>query len=190
FCFGGEELRITQLFSADLGVAAQVWDSALCLCRYLEQQQCVFSGQRVIELGSGTGILGILAARLGAQVTLTDLPHTLPQLRHNVSANRPPQGWPGPPPEVRALCWGKDQGQFGQDWDVVLGADIVYLQDSFPQLLATLAHLCGGGATAYLAARMRAEHGAGQFFGELLPRIFQVELLQSHPESNINMYRA
>lgn len=38
---------------------------ALLLCRYLGEQSVELSGKRVIELGAGTGVVGILAARLG-----------------------------------------------------------------------------------------------------------------------------
>ncbi|MEQ2243847.1 hypothetical protein ILYODFUR_011038 [Ilyodon furcidens] len=60
----GEELRIKQLFGANLGVAAPVWEAALHLCRYLEDQSVELRGRRIIELGAGTGVVGILAARL------------------------------------------------------------------------------------------------------------------------------
>ncbi|KAJ8260183.1 hypothetical protein GJAV_G00178030 [Gymnothorax javanicus] len=110
--FSTEELKISQVFSANLGVAAPVWDAALFLCRYLDHLD--LKGKRVIELGAGTGIVGILAARLGAEVTLTDLPHAVPQLQKNVSANMPPSGWPCVAPTVCSLSWGLEQERFPQ----------------------------------------------------------------------------
>lgn len=89
----GEQLKITQVFGANLGVAAPVWEAvrarsghlikwirltfcfifltpdicaqAVHLCRYLEDQSVNLKGKRIIELGAGTGLVGILAARLG-----------------------------------------------------------------------------------------------------------------------------
>ncbi|EAW97073.1 EEF1A lysine methyltransferase 3 [Homo sapiens] len=66
FCFCGHVLTITQNFGSRLGVAARVWDAALSLCNYFESQNVDFRGKKVIELGAGTGIVGILAALQGA----------------------------------------------------------------------------------------------------------------------------
>ncbi|KAG9353444.1 hypothetical protein JZ751_018040 [Albula glossodonta] len=188
--FGSEELKISQVYGANLGVAAPVWDAALWLCRYFERPSFDLKGKRVIELGAGTGIVGILAARLGAEVTLTDLPHAVPQLQKNVSANKPPNGWPSVTPTVLPLTWGLDQGQFPSDWDLVVGADIVYLTETYPLLMDTLTHLCQEGATVYLSSKMRREHGTSDFHDNILPQRFDCQLMRRDHTQNINLYRA
>ena len=45
-------------------------------------------GRNCLELGAGTGIVGICAALLGAKVTLTDTASCLPLLRQNVEGHR------------------------------------------------------------------------------------------------------
>lgn len=79
---------------------------------------------------------------------------------------------------------------FPGDYDLVLGADIVYLEPTFPLLLGTLQHLCGPHGTIYLASKMREEHGTESFFQHLLPQHFQLELAQRDEDENVNIYRA
>ncbi|XP_064354516.1 EEF1A lysine methyltransferase 3 [Dromaius novaehollandiae] len=183
----GRDLRIAQHHGARLGVAAPVWEAALALCGYFEEQRLDFRGKSVIELGAGTGIVGIVAALLGGDVTITDLPVALEQIRENVQRNVP--ATLAPQPRVRALSWGLDHGAFPRGYDVVLGADIVYLPETFPLLLRTLRHLCGPRSVALLAAKMRREHGAGLFFETLLPQHFRTELVRRDAEQDINVYR-
>nr|XP_057911876.1 EEF1A lysine methyltransferase 3-like [Doryrhamphus excisus] len=186
----GQEVTIKQFFGANLGVAAPVWEAALQLCQYFEEHHMKWSGRRVIELGAGTGVVGIGAARLGADVTFTDLPVTLPSLEANICANMPSSGWPSSPPTVLPLSWGEDHKKFPSDWDLVLGADIVYLPETYPLLMETLEHLCKSKAELYLSAKMRKEHETPRFFEELLPLRFNVQLVHRDDNQNINIYRA
>ncbi|XP_041834653.1 EEF1A lysine methyltransferase 3-like [Melanotaenia boesemani] len=186
----GEELRIRQVFSANLGVAAPVWEAALHLCRYLEDQSVELKGRRIIELGAGTGVVGILAARLGADVTLTDLPLALPQLQANVSGNMPSSGWPSASPTVLPLSWGEDHLKFPSDWDLVLCADIIYLPETYPLLVETLVHLCKKETMVYLSSKMRKEHRTPYFYEEYLPSRFNVELVHRDVKQNNHIYKA
>ncbi|KAK1151052.1 EEF1A lysine methyltransferase 3-like [Acipenser oxyrinchus oxyrinchus] len=185
--FSGQELKITQTFSSNLGVAGPVWEAAVSLCQYFEEKKFDFTGKRVLELGAGTGIVGILVALLGGDVTITDLPTALKQIQLNVSSNMPAgcRNFP----RVRALAWGKDHHDFPSDYDLVLGADIVYLQDTYPALLRTLDHLCGEGTTVYLSSKMRREHGAVVFYEEQLPRYLEAELVHRNDCENISIFR-
>lgn len=126
----------------------------------------------------------------GAVVTLTDLPSVLPQLRANVSGNLPSGGWPATLPIVLPLSWGEDHESFPSEWDLVLCADIVYLPETYPLLMETLAHLGKKGAVVYLSSKMRKEHKTPGFYEECLPGRFNVELVNRDDKQNINVYRA
>src|SRR3954447_5122554 len=52
------------------GVA--LWPSAIALAHEVATRVDAFRGRRVLELGAGTGLPGIVAASLGGQVVQTD----------------------------------------------------------------------------------------------------------------------
>ncbi|KAJ6682266.1 METHYLTRANSFERASE-LIKE PROTEIN 23 [Salix koriyanagi] len=49
-----------------------VWPCSVILAEYVWQQRLQFSGVSVLELGAGTCLPGLVAAKLGLDVTLTD----------------------------------------------------------------------------------------------------------------------
>ncbi|KAL6555539.1 hypothetical protein OROHE_007211 [Orobanche hederae] len=49
-----------------------VWPSSIVLAEYVWQQKTWFCGANVVELGAGTSLPGLVAAKVGADVTLTD----------------------------------------------------------------------------------------------------------------------
>lgn len=76
------------------GLGWKVWGTALLLSRRLVELQINFKGKRVLELGSGCGLCGLLAAKLGAaEVVLSDcMPNILANLCDNaflLAANVP-----------------------------------------------------------------------------------------------------
>ncbi|XP_061871313.1 EEF1A lysine methyltransferase 3 [Colius striatus] len=185
--FCGRVLRIAQHHGPRLGTAGFVWDAALALCRYMEAEQLDLRGQTVIELGAGTGIVGILAAMLGGDVTITDQPVALQQIRENVSLNFPA----GAGPRVLPLRWGHDQTSFPPHFTFLLASDITYDPSSFPLLLRTLLHLRP--RRALLSAKLRGggdgDGGPSRcFFRRLLPMDFGVRLLWTEPEGDIEIY--
>ncbi len=76
----------------------------------------------MLELGSGTGLLGLAAAAIWrADVVLSDLPSILPNLASNADRNRPTVEARGGRIRAGALTWGgeaehdkTDQLLFGQ----------------------------------------------------------------------------
>jgi len=61
---------------------------SIVLSKYLEHSSMPLDGCNVLEIGSGTGAVGLAAAVLGAaNVTMTDLDYTLDNLRSAVAAN-------------------------------------------------------------------------------------------------------
>lgn len=73
----------------DLGL--KTWAASYLLAKRLHTLQCTQAGKgerlRVLELGSGTGLVGLAMAGLGADVVLTDLPSIYANLARNAEAN-------------------------------------------------------------------------------------------------------
>jgi predicted nicotinamide N-methyase len=82
-------LRLTATLQ---GFASTVWDSSIVLSKYLERRfgagAGALAGRRAVELGAGCGLVSCVLARLGADVTATDMEGNLPLLRDNLAANR------------------------------------------------------------------------------------------------------
>ncbi|XP_052552651.1 protein N-lysine methyltransferase METTL21D isoform X3 [Tympanuchus pallidicinctus] len=133
----GPALRLEQRSG---GVGCVVWDAALVLAKFLESGAWPLSRRAVLELGAGTGAVGIMAATLGADVTLTDLQELQELLAVNIENNRHLVTG-----SVRAevLKWGEDVSEFRPPPDYILMADCIYYEESLEPLLKTLRELTG-----------------------------------------------
>jgi len=70
----------------------------------------------VVELGSGTGLLGLAAAALWkVPVALSDLPNIVPNLKHNAEANSALVEARGGSLTVGPLTWGGDEDEIDQE---------------------------------------------------------------------------
>lgn len=186
FHLANHRIRLSQDWNR-LGVAAVVWDAAVVLCMFLEMGKVDLKGKRVIELGAGTGLVGIVAALLGANVTITDREPALEFLAANVRENIPPsqQG----AVQVSELTWGENLHLYPTgSFDLILGADIVYLEETFPALLQTLEHLSSENTVVLLSCRIRYERDE-RFLVELRQR-FSVQEVHYDSQRDIHVYRA
>ncbi|KAM9433095.1 protein N-lysine methyltransferase METTL21D isoform 2-T2 [Salvelinus alpinus] len=90
----GSVLKIKQCFKGDVGCV--VWDAAIVLSKYLETKPLydpcsgvnMWASKNILELGAGTGVVGLMAASLGAQVTVTDLEDLQSLLQVNIQDNQ------------------------------------------------------------------------------------------------------
>jgi predicted nicotinamide N-methyase len=96
-----------------------LWESAVALAEVLVERSPQIAGRRVLELGAGMGLPGLVARSLGAEVWQTDHePYTLTVAATNAAAN----AMTG---IQQFLADWRDWQHTGQ-YDLLLGADILY----------------------------------------------------------------
>lgn len=159
-----------------------LWDSALLLSHWMATQGRVefdFEGKMVIELGAGTGLPGLMAARLGAsRVILTDVEPLLPGLEKNVEANGL-----GNRAEVSRLVWGSEElpsrvQELGRVVDLVLMSDVFFDAVETAALGKTLKRVCGKETVVWAACEVRP--WTGYCLNQLVSQGFELVELLSH----------
>jgi len=117
-----------------------LWRASDYLCRYQMENVRLFQNKRILELGAGLGLNGILAWRStaasspGAEVCITDGDSdALVHLRENVERNRPSEGGDAGKISCHQLIWGKESSEHflarvasDRKYDVLLASDIIY----------------------------------------------------------------
>ena len=129
----------------------------------------------------GTVSMSCMCHFSGAHVTLTDRPVALPVLRKNIECNGVQNV------EALELNWGqKNLDQFSHPYDVIIGADIVYVEETFEDLLLTIEQLSDDRTIVVLSCHIRYERDLR--FLELLRKRFAVQLL--HQNRDVKVFTA
>ncbi len=143
FIVNGElsiNLHEPSLTEDNLGL--KTWTSSLLLAQRLAKCRGYIPGacSRVLELGAGTGLVGIAAACVwNTQVLLTDLPEILPNLEQNLAHNRELVARNRGQVQARALDWADETdvpGHEDEKYMVILAADPIYSSEH-PKLLVS-----------------------------------------------------
>ncbi|KAF4370514.1 hypothetical protein G4B88_021693 [Cannabis sativa] len=174
------------------GVTGSVmWDSGIVLGKFLEHAvdsgKLNLQGKKIVELGSGCGLVGCIAALLGGQVILTDLPDRLRLLKKNVQVNLDHGNVRGSA-TVTELIWGDDPDTEVIEPlpDFVLGSDVIYSEGAVADLLETLQQLCGCNTTIILAGELRNDAILEYFLKGVMKdfQVGRVDQTQWHPDYN------
>ncbi|KAL3525386.1 hypothetical protein ACH5RR_013758 [Cinchona calisaya] len=184
------------------GLSFQLWPAATTLVTLLDNHGInsplvpLFKTQEnrpldILELGSGTGLVGIAAAALlGANVTITDLPHVLPNLHFNAEANSEVVGVNGGKVSVAALSWGDVDHMegVGREFDLILGSDVVYHDHLYEPLIKTLRFFLLGNNTnkevlVFVMAHLKRWKKESAFF-KMARKLFDVQVMHTDSPSN------
>ena len=148
-----------------------IWDAADVLAHYMVRVPSsensldgglpFFKGKRVVELGTGLGLCGILATHLmPSRIVLTDGDDlVLEKTRSNCVRNGVNESC-----VIKKLRWGvKEVEEFltGEDeegFDTVFGSDIIYDEDKLEVLFATVSRLLACSKNGVFVVAYRRRH--------------------------------
>ncbi|XP_066933657.1 protein N-lysine methyltransferase METTL21D-like [Clytia hemisphaerica] len=153
--FSKGDVIIHQSYIGDVGHV--VWDAAIVLAKFLDgkyftsNETLTLQGKSVVELGSGTGLVGLVAAMNGASVRITDLNELVPLMEKNIEANQHLlQG----NAKAESLKWGVDL-EMKMKADIILIADCIYYDESLEPLVNTMHSLCHETTVIYMSYEER-----------------------------------
>ncbi|ESK93785.1 hypothetical protein Moror_1065 [Moniliophthora roreri MCA 2997] len=166
-------LSITLAVDASPGCGGVVWPAAQILSSYLFRKGPAYlRGRNVLELGSGTGLVGLIAAMLDARhVWVTDQAPLLDIMEKNVAMNSLTSKC-----TVAELDWGTPVPATIPAPDMVLAADCVYFEPAFPLLIQTLCEL-GGEKTEILFCYKKRRKADKRFFSLLKKKFIWQEIM-------------
>lgn len=118
-------------------------------------------------------------------VTSTERAEALERLQAAVSSNLDPTEHHV---EVTELDWTHDHSDHNPNFDVILGADIIYIQDTFPDLLRTLLHFTGPETQVLLSCKIRYERDSN--FLLMMQEHFEISKVHFDMEKDIHIYSA
>ncbi|KAL8564016.1 hypothetical protein ACOMHN_024696 [Nucella lapillus] len=131
-------VNIPEVADPDYGM--YTWPCAPVLAQYVWHHRQLMQGKMVLEIGSGTALCGVVAAKCGARVILSDsglLPQCLANSRESAAANQLTGV------TVIPLTWGLVTPHLLQlpSLDVILGSDCFYDTKDFEDVLVTVSFL-------------------------------------------------
>ncbi|CAF1127456.1 unnamed protein product [Rotaria sordida] len=133
-----------EIYQTKIGsVGSWCWESAICLAEYCYDHMFnQFKNKRIVEIGSGTGVVGVQLCALGGNVTLTDREEYLELINYNIKKNQ--QVLTGQA-QARTLFWGDELNENDdcfQNLDFVIVANCVYHSIELDELIKTICNLC------------------------------------------------
>lgn len=128
-------ISIKLAVDASPGCGGIAWPAGEVLSAYIARNGPL-GGKSILELGSGTGLVGLIAGALGGNVWITDQMPLLEIMSRNVLLNKMSDNV-----HVMELNWGDPLPAGLPNFDIILAADCVYFEPAFPLLVDTLCQL-------------------------------------------------
>lgn len=152
---------------------AELWPSALALSQYLCEMSFDWKGKKVLEIGAGLALPSILAAKLGASITVSDyLQEAILFAQKNLALNQIFDA------KFLQLDWREPKIELAAD--VLIAADVAYETRMFEPLLLAFKQLCKPNGLILLAEPNRTL--ASEFLNDIENQGFIVSKKQVSQE--------
>ena len=126
-----------------LPFGSTLWPAAVALSEALVREPALVAGKQVLELGCGLGLVSVVAAKLGAQVTASDgHPDMNDALAQNAKLNQV---------HVDYVAYDWARGHAPAPFPVVLASDVLYETHACTLLADALAKVLAPGGVAYVS---------------------------------------
>eukprot|EP00794_Sanderia_malayensis_P003377 gene3377-3865_t len=194
FNFLSRSIHIRQDWEGS-GVAGVVWDAAIVLATYLQTlslrpNDFSLENKKIIELGAGTGLVGMVSCLLGGDVVITDTSKALECTKENVNRNLLKEN-ERTRCKVEELHWGRNLEQWkGTYWDLIIGADIVYIKDTFNELFETFKILTEKNDKAKIILSCRIRYQRDVDFFNLLKTEFTVKEIYYDTDRDVKIFES
>lgn len=163
---------------------------ARVMLKYIQEHQQDFENKNIVELGAGTGLVGLCAIHANAKhVCFTDQEPMMDILKFNVESNLEQTH------QTRALFaplfWGEDVSQVRAtigDIDVIIGSDLIFAHENNIPLVRTAAALSSfsPSTTVFYLVVIRRFTWEEKFF-EAMDDIFHAQIV--HQEGDIQVHK-
>ena len=126
---------------------AKIWDASLVLADELAGWT-VRPGTKFVEIGCGLGLVGVVAASCGHEVTMTEYaPHALAFARANALLNGLA--------ELRVIALDWNQPALNETFDFIIGSEVVYHERDFDPIRELFQMLLKPGGEIILCGEIR-----------------------------------
>ena len=138
-----------------LGIGGKLWDSSLILTKFLHQTSSghFLENRKLVELGSGTGLVGIslgLLPSLPSSVILTDIEEVVPLIAANIKLNSILNCRNNT--SILSSCthmWGDSFLPHElRKCELIIGSDIIYDPIGYSPLVASIRNIMDGSSSS------------------------------------------
>jgi predicted nicotinamide N-methyase len=126
---------------------AKIWRASWVLADFLAEMP-VSAGKNFLEIGSGAGLVSIVAAQFGHNITMTEFNPEALQFAH---ANAVINGCPQLP--IRELDWNRPQ--LAETFDYIVASEVTYKKEHVASLIKLFKTYLKPDGTVYLTGEMR-----------------------------------